>query len=266
MLQGCRRDPRPAGLRLLPPQLPGEAVDHQGQREPAVTPAAEPAQARLPALVRGRGRRRQGLDPRSHAHDPFAHLSTHSPEDALHRVLVHAQQDGHRAVAKGRLHFDQLIDGGQLRRRLGCGLHCPVVHRAPRHIEPPDSLVMDTATPSALSACWIVTIRSHPCPTETPIISRTQLQHRFPVGFLQVLELTLVLLAHVFGLGAQRVLPYPLAVLDPVLDLRRRQFELPARLRHARLTLDDLQHQRRFPPCRPAFDLFFHHDTYGVSV
>jgi len=57
---------------------------------------------------------------------------------------------------------------------------------------------------------------------------RTQLQHGFAVSFLQLLELALVLLAHVLRLGAQRVLHPALVVLDPALDLRRWQIELPA--------------------------------------
>src|SRR3990167_1079436 len=48
--------------------------------------------------------------------------------------------------------------------------------------------------------------------------SGTQLQHRLAVGFLQVLELALVLIAHVLGLGTQGVLHPALAVIDPTLD------------------------------------------------
>lgn len=54
--------------------------------------------------------------------------------------------------------------------------------------------------------------------------------HRLAVGLLQVLQLALVLLPHVLGLGPQGVLHAPLAVLDPGLDVRRRPIKLPARL------------------------------------
>lgn len=49
-----------------------------------------------------------------------------------------------------------------------------------------------------------------------------------------------------------------LALIDPALDLRRRQIELSARLRNRGLTLHDLQHQRRLAARCPTLDLFFH--------
>ncbi len=49
--------------------------------------------------------------------------------------------------------------------------------------------------------------------------SGTQLQHRFAVRFLQLLELALILLPHVLGLGTQGVLHPALAVIKPTLDL-----------------------------------------------
>nr|WP_206416660.1 hypothetical protein [Xanthomonas axonopodis] len=69
--------------------------------------------------------------------------------------------------------------------------------------------------------------------------------------------------AAVFGLGPQRVLQAALTFLDPAFDFIGRQVELPAGQRHRRLPLDDLQHQRRLAPGRPALDLFFvHHCTH----
>src|SRR3546814_5381732 len=48
-----------------------------------------------------------------------------------------------------------------------------------------------------------------------------------------------------------------LALIDPVLDLRRRKIELSARLRNRGLALDDLQYQRRLPARCPTLDFFF---------
>src|SRR3546814_13046986 len=60
--------------------------------------------------------------------------------------------------------------------------------------------------------------------------SGAKLQHGLAVGFLQILELTLVLLAYVLGLGPEGILHARLALIDPVLDLRRRKIALSARL------------------------------------
>lgn len=56
------------------------------------------------------------------------------------------------------------------------------------------------------------------------------LQHCPAVGFLQVLQLPLVLLAHFPGPGSQGIFHAALAVLDPVFDLRgvRSNCQLPA--------------------------------------
>lgn len=51
------------------------------------------------------------------------------------------------------------------------------------------------------------------------MFSGTQLQHRFPVGLLQLLDLLLVLLTDVQRVGTQRVLHAPLRLIDPGLDL-----------------------------------------------
>src|SRR3546814_14779695 len=89
--------------------------------------------------------------------------------------------------------------------------------------------------------------------------SGAKLQHGLAVGFLQILELTLVLLAYVLGLGPEGILHARLALIDPVLDLRRRKIELSARFRNRGLALDDLQYQRRLPARCPTLDFFFHH-------
>lgn len=67
------------------------------------------------------------------------------------------------------------------------------------------------------------------------------------------------MLAHVLGLGTQRVLHAALAVFNPALDLGRRQVELAAGRSHGGLALDDLKDQCRLAPGRPTLDLFFHH-------
>ena len=74
-----------------------------------------------------------------------------------------------------------------------------------------------------------------------PAFSGADLQHGLAVGLLQVLELALVLLAHVLGLGPQGVLHTALAIFDPALDLGRRQVELTAGRSHGGLALDDLK-------------------------
>lgn len=85
------------------------------------------------------------------------------------------------------------------------------------------------------------------------------LQHCLAVGFLQALQLPLVLLAHILGLGSQRVFHTMLAILHPAFDLRRCQLELPTGSGPRRLSLDDLKDQHRLSPAGPALDLFFHH-------
>lgn len=72
------------------------------------------------------------------------------------------------------------------------------------------------------------------------------------MGFLQVLQLALVLLANVLGLGSPAVLYSPLAVLDPPLDLGRGQVELAAGSSRRRLALDNLKDQRRLALGDPA--------------
>src|SRR5690625_1833200 len=55
-------------------------------------------------------------------------------------------------------------------------------------------------------------------------------------------------------------------MVHPLLDLRRRQIELAARLRHSGLALDDLQYQRRLAPRRPTLDFLFHHHAHGCLL
>jgi hypothetical protein len=53
--------------------------------------------------------------------------------------------------------------------------------------------------------------------------SNAELQRDLPIGFLEVLELPLILLANIFRLRPQSIFQPGFALLDPFLDLRRRQ-------------------------------------------
>jgi hypothetical protein len=53
----------------------------------------------------------------------------------------------------------------------------------------------------------------------------------------------------------------PPRVLDPALDLRRRQIERPTGLSNSRLALDDLDNQRRLPLHCSSFDALVHRHT-----
>lgn len=49
-----------------------------------------------------------------------------------------------------------------------------------------------------------------------------QFEHRLAVGFLQILQLFLVLLTKILRIGSKRVLYASFTIIDPLLDLRRR--------------------------------------------
>src|SRR5690606_38347459 len=105
-----RRCARLAATGKVPAQqLPGMAIHHQGQCEPAVTPIPDTAQVGGPALIRCCRHGWQCLDPRSKANGPLAYLPAAKLEDALDSVLVHAQKASHRAVAKGGLLLNQRL-------------------------------------------------------------------------------------------------------------------------------------------------------------
>lgn len=75
-----------AGARQVPAQeFAPVAIDHQGERRPAVLAGPDPRQIRRPALVRRRGDRGHRLDPRSHADGALAHLPALDLKDPLHR-------------------------------------------------------------------------------------------------------------------------------------------------------------------------------------
>ena len=83
------------------------------------------------------------------------------------------------------------------------------------------------------------------------MVSGTQLQHSFAVGFLQVLQLLLVLFADL-----QRI--RPLGITHPALNLGLRKVLGPTGLCHRRLALDDLNHQRRLTLGSPTFYAVVH--------
>jgi hypothetical protein len=55
------------------------------------------------------------------------------------------------------------------------------------------------------------------------ILPGAQLKHRLAIGLLQVTQLALVLLTNVLRLGSQGVLHALAGMIDPILDLGRRQ-------------------------------------------
>ena len=112
-------------------------VHDQGEGQPAIPAAPDPAQVGRPALIRGHRPRRQRLDTRSGTDGPLADLPATNLEDPLDGVLVHAQQPRHGPVAKRRLLLDE-----RLHRRLELGLdlrnpfHRAVVEASAGHAEP----------------------------------------------------------------------------------------------------------------------------------
>lgn len=73
-------------------QLPGVAIDDQGQSRPAVATTPNTAHVRSPPFIRNRAQRRQRLNPGPESHRTLANLPGHDLENALHGVLVHVQQ------------------------------------------------------------------------------------------------------------------------------------------------------------------------------
>jgi len=76
---------------------------------------------------------------------------------------------------------------------------------------------------------------------------------------MQILDLSLKLLAHILRLCPQGVRHAARAVLDPAFDLGRRQVELAAGSGHRRLALDHLEGQHRLAQGGPALEVFLHH-------
>lgn len=92
-----------AAARQVPAQqFTSVAINHQSQGRPAVLASPYPAHVCGPAFIGRLRHRGQGLDARPEADGPLAHLPTLKLENALHGVLVHAQQVRHRAIAEGR--------------------------------------------------------------------------------------------------------------------------------------------------------------------
>jgi len=118
-------------------QFAGVAIDYQGQGQPAVTPAPDTAEIGRPALIRGCRNRRYGIDSRPIADGPLPDLPALELEDPLDRVLVEAEQIGHRPIAERGLLLDQGPDGlGQGRINLWRCPACLVVDAAPGNAKP----------------------------------------------------------------------------------------------------------------------------------
>lgn len=90
--------------------------------------------------------------------------------------------------------------------------------------------------------------------------------HLLVVGLLQILNLALVLLAHVLRVDRQGVHHAALVILQPNLDCRGLQVICPTGLGHVGLALIDLQHQRSLVLGCPATDLFVQQRTHGVFL
>jgi len=63
-----------------------------------------------------------------------------------------------------------------------------------------------------------------------PLAQMLRKEHGFPIGLLELFQLALVLLPDILRLRPQGILHPPLAVLDPALNLGRRQVKLAGRL------------------------------------
>ena len=92
--------------------------------------------------------------------------------------------------------------------------------------------------------------------------SRSELQHGFSISLLEIPELTLILLADVFRLGAKSVFHAGLALIDPILDLGGRQVELPGSFGNRCFALNNVQNQRAFPPRCPSLNVLVHCRTH----
>ena len=176
-----------------------------------------------------------------------AHLPALELEDPRHRVLVEAEQPGHAVLSPndGSCAIMALIGAAQRGSTFGAalvGLSWTVRHGTPSQAQ---SLAIDTVTPSARRPCWMLwIICPPPHPAGPALFSGAQLQQGRAAGFLQVLELLLVLRAAIQRVGAQGILHVPFHVLHPARDLGWRQVERMAGRGHRRLARDDLDDAR----------------------
>lgn len=107
------------------------------QRWPAILTGPYPAHVCGPAVIGCLRHRRQGLDARPEADGALTHLPALELENALHGVLIHAQQVCHRAVAEGRRLLDHGLDGlGQRGPDLRGRLSRLVVSGTARYLQP----------------------------------------------------------------------------------------------------------------------------------
>ena len=206
-------------------QFADEAVDDQRQRGPAVLSCPDPTHVRRPALIRPGRDRRDCLDPRTHADRTPANLPSLELKYPLDRVLVEPQEPGHGPVTERRFLLDHRLDGlGKARINLRNGFGGPVITVRRGTPNQAQRLVRGTLMPSARRPCWMLWIICRPPhPAGPGIFSRAQLQHGLTIGLLQILQLLRVLLANVERFGAQGIFHPSFGVVDPALDLRRRQ-------------------------------------------
>src|SRR5690606_4899260 len=113
------------------------AVDDQRQRRPTISACPDTAQISRPAVVGSCCNGWLGLAPWSWPYGTLLYLPALQLEDALHVLLVRAQQLRNRPMPDRRRFFDHRFDRFcqfrfDLRRGL-CGL---VIHRAAGNTEP----------------------------------------------------------------------------------------------------------------------------------
>lgn len=127
-----------ARARQVPTEkLTRVAVDDQSQRSPSALASLDTEEIGGPVLVRRGCDGRQRLDGWPHDNGTFADLSVLQLEYPLHRVLVEAQQEGRRAVAKRWVLLDHGLDRlGEAGIDLCGGLGRLVVDRPSRNAKP----------------------------------------------------------------------------------------------------------------------------------
>ena len=117
--------------------LTGVAINHHRQAGPTISACPDAAQVGCPPLIRRLRHRWHRLYAWAKAYGPLLDLPTADLKDALHRVLVKAQQTGHRSIPIRGVLVDHGFDGLlkpilHLGDRLG-GL---VIHGSPGNLKP----------------------------------------------------------------------------------------------------------------------------------
>ena len=102
----------------------------EGQGQPNILPAPDPAKFCRPAFIGPRGNRGERLYPEPEGNRTFAELPALELKDPLNPGLVDARQDGHRPISERRSFLknrpDRLNKGGlQTRRVARLAIECP---------------------------------------------------------------------------------------------------------------------------------------------